>query len=44
VALGAQSVAVWGMHVNAAYDDACGNPELVWDLAGKTFGEIRGML
>jgi len=44
VELGAQSVAIWGMHGNAAWDGASQNPELVWDVVGKTFGEIRGML
>ena len=39
---GAQSVAVWGMHGNAAYDGASENPELVWDTVGKIFGKLRG--
>ncbi len=41
VEMGAKSVAVWGMHGNAAYDGASENPELVWDVVGKTFGKIQ---
>lgn len=38
---GAQSIAIWGMHGNAAWDGASENPELVWDVVGKTFGKLR---
>jgi hypothetical protein len=41
VELGARSVAVWGMHGNACWDGASHNPELVWDVIGKTFGILR---
>ena len=41
VEMGAQSVAVWGIHGNAAWDEASENPEKVWDVVGKTFGELR---
>jgi len=38
---GAQSIAVWGMHGNAAWDGASENPEKVWDVVGTTFGKLR---
>lgn len=38
---GAKSIAVWGMHGNAAWDGASENPELVWEIVGKTFGRLR---
>ena len=41
VGLGARSVAVWGMHGNAAWDGASENPELVWETVGKTFKALR---
>ena len=40
---GAQSVAVWGMHGNAAWDGASENPEVVWGVVGKTFRMLRGL-
>jgi hypothetical protein len=38
---GARSVAVWGMHGNAAWDGASEDPEAVWDVVGKTFNTLR---
>jgi hypothetical protein len=38
---GAQSIAIWGMRGNAAWDGASENPDLVWDVVGKTFGALR---
>jgi hypothetical protein len=38
---GAKSIAVWGMRGNAAWDGASENPDLVWDVVGKTFGMLR---
>ena len=38
---GAKSIAVWGMHGNAAWDGASENPEVVWDVVGKIFQVIR---
>lgn len=38
---GAKSVAVWGMHGCSAYDGTSENPNLVWDVVGKTFGKLR---
>lgn len=38
---GAQSIAVWGMRGNSAWDGASDNPEKVWDVVGKTFGKLR---
>lgn len=40
---GARSVAIWGMHGNACWDGASQNPELVWDVVGKSFGKLRGV-
>ena len=42
VELGAKSVAVWGMHGNAAWDGASERPGVVWDVVGRTFGKLRG--
>jgi hypothetical protein len=41
---GAQSIAIWGMHGNAAFDGASEDPERVWDVVGRTFGKLRGVL
>jgi hypothetical protein len=41
VELGAESIAVWGMHGNAAWDAASDNPELVWKTVGRTFKALR---
>ncbi|MBK9603028.1 MAG: hypothetical protein IPO36_14490 [Anaerolineales bacterium] len=38
---GAQSIAIWGMHGNSAWDGASENPEKVWDVVGNTFGKFR---
>lgn len=40
MALGAQSVAVWGMRGNAARG-ASENPEVVWEVVGKVFWGLR---
>ena len=40
---GAQSVAIWGMHGNSAWDGSSENPQAVWDVVGKTFGKLRGI-
>ena len=40
---GAQSVAIWGMHGNSAFDGASDHPERVWEIVGKTFGKLRGI-
>jgi hypothetical protein len=40
---GAQSVAIWGMHGNSAFDGASENPEQVWGIVGKIFGKLRGV-
>lgn len=41
VARGAQSIAIWGMLGCSAYDGASDDPEKVWEVVGKTFGELR---
>jgi hypothetical protein len=41
VEMGAQSVAIWGMHGNTALDGASENPVLVWETVGKTFRRLR---
>jgi len=38
---GAQSIAIWGMHGNSAYEGASDDPEKVWDVVGNTFGKLR---
>lgn len=38
---GAQSIAIWGMHGNSAWDGASENPEKVWDVVGNIFGKFR---
>lgn len=38
---GAQSIAIWGMHGNSAYEGASDDPEKVWDVVGKTFGKLK---
>lgn len=39
--MGAGSIAIWGMHGNAAWDGASANPEVVWEIVGRTFGKLR---
>lgn len=41
VAHGAQSIAIWGMRGNSAWDGASDDPEKAWDVVGKTFGKLR---
>jgi hypothetical protein len=43
VELGAQSVAVWGMHGNAAWDGVSEHPEKVWEVVGRTFNQLRAV-
>jgi len=38
---GATNLAVWGMHGNAAWDGSSERPEIVWEMVGKAFREIR---
>jgi hypothetical protein len=40
VAHGAQSIAIWGMRGNSAWDGASDDPEKVWDVVEKTFGNL----